>query len=280
MDANVTGRRPHRGFTLIEMLAVIVIIGILASLITVAALNAIKKAKITRINLEIDQMDMALKEYKNQYGGYPPENLQDEAAVRRHLARAFPRYNANNWMDDLAAADVDPSKIKAGNALVFWLGGIPEQRGDGWVPTGFSANPRMPFATGGSRKKPLFDFRPERLALDENDALAYYPDAGVDAGPEACAYHYFRPPAPAPFYGAQYDLGDRGIASLYWDTRTNEWVNQDTFQIICAGLDNNFGSGNTFPSGEAGTAGITAYATESFDNITNFANGTLEDEVP
>ncbi len=262
MDASVTARRPRRGFTLIEMLAVVVIIGILASLITVAALNALTRAKEAKIKLEIDQLAMALSEYKNQYGDYPPDSLTNTDAVKRHLARAFPRADIDDLMDSLP-------NITPASALVFWLGGKPDANG---VPDGFNADPRNPFAPGGSRTKPLFEFKQERLAMDENGSPAYYPETGTPAGPEACPYCYFK--AVNGTYQSSYPAGgDKGTAVPYLDTRTNLPVAKDKFQIVSAGLDNDFGSGNQFPAGGDYTPG-------SFDNITSFADGTLEDEMP
>lgn len=98
-----------RGFTLVEMLIVITIISILASLITAAAVVARRRARVAAIGIEVNQLDMALKAYKEKYGDYPPDfagvafthaNATVQAAVRqgaqnaiiRHLARAFPRY--------------------------------------------------------------------------------------------------------------------------------------------------------------------------------------------
>ena len=61
------------GFTLIELLVVITNIGILVSLITIAAVSALKKTRETRIKAEINQLDEALVfNFKNKRLGYPP----------------------------------------------------------------------------------------------------------------------------------------------------------------------------------------------------------------
>ena len=79
--------------------------------------------KQARIKLELDNLDMALKAYKDKYGAYPPCDLQNSnaAAVKADVARAFPRYgNINNVMTDIAAS-VDATAFRPDQALVFWL---------------------------------------------------------------------------------------------------------------------------------------------------------------
>jgi prepilin-type N-terminal cleavage/methylation domain-containing protein len=82
--------RADRGFTLVEMLVVITIIGILAGFITAAAVGAVNKARETAILAEIDSLGIAVETYKQKYGSYPP-NLQDVNAVRQHILKVFPR---------------------------------------------------------------------------------------------------------------------------------------------------------------------------------------------
>ncbi|MGH9897043.1 MAG: type II secretion system protein, partial [bacterium] len=68
---------PRAAFTLVELLVVITIIGILASLITVAAVSALRKARETEIKAEIDQVSTAIEEYKNKTTAYPPNCQTD-----------------------------------------------------------------------------------------------------------------------------------------------------------------------------------------------------------
>ncbi len=215
MDATTTCRGPRRAFTLIEMLAVIVIIGILSGLITAAAMRARTTAKNAVIVTELNQLDMALKAYKEKCGSYPPDffgvshaDMAIRAAARqavlRHLAKRFPRYRLIgatpvdkwNWFaGQVGAYGLDVNALTPASALVFWLGGLPENDGGGTPgnPTftgkliGFSANPADPFHPGedipgrngvfdgsedtnnngvfdrGSRLAPLFEFSETRL---------------------------------------------------------------------------------------------------------------------
>ncbi len=136
----------RRGFTLTELLVVIAIIAILASLGTVAVMRALGTARATAIKTELDQIDAAMKRYKETYGSYPPCNLafdetgltpqqraQRLGAIRQHLAMAFPRYTADETKlrTTLTNAGIDTATFRPDQALVFWL-------------QGFSADPTSP----------------------------------------------------------------------------------------------------------------------------------------
>jgi type II secretion system protein G len=59
------------GFTLVEMLVVIAIIGILMALLFPAFTTVIKKAKITKSKTEVSQIDLAWKQYLIDYKKFP-----------------------------------------------------------------------------------------------------------------------------------------------------------------------------------------------------------------
>ena len=68
-------RRPgFTAFTLIELLVVITIIGILAGLLLVGINSAQRMAKRAKCKAEIGHMMMALTEYNNEFGLYPPSS--------------------------------------------------------------------------------------------------------------------------------------------------------------------------------------------------------------
>jgi prepilin-type N-terminal cleavage/methylation domain-containing protein len=181
-------RKPtFAGFTLVEMLVVISIIGILAGLVLGAVHRAQVHAKNAAIALDLNQLQMACQAYKEKFGEYPPdfEGLTGsnatavQNAILRHLAKAFPRYAPASWtvfVNDVKAGwqyDLGSANVASPyTALLFWLGGKPVFNGSTITGfTGFSANPQAPFDAnnGGtvvsstSRMKPFFDFDPTRV---------------------------------------------------------------------------------------------------------------------
>ena len=133
--------RRNSGFTLVEMLVVIAIIGILAALITPAIYQAMWSARQTRIKAELDQLASGIEAFKAKYGAYPPANLTcpggtANAALTAFVARAFPRYTLNGAMSlaqsiasDLAASNtysvnMDTSTFNPQKSLAFWLSGV------------------------------------------------------------------------------------------------------------------------------------------------------------
>lgn len=63
--------RSTQGFTLLEVLAVVVIILVIASWIVSAAATANKRAAAKRAESEIKDMEMACEHFKTEYGTYP-----------------------------------------------------------------------------------------------------------------------------------------------------------------------------------------------------------------
>ena len=72
MNATKIQIRNRTAFTLIELLVVISIIGVLAAF-TVPVIGGIqRRAKLNRATVELKAIDLAISNYKNAYGTYPP----------------------------------------------------------------------------------------------------------------------------------------------------------------------------------------------------------------
>jgi len=346
----------RRAFTLVELLMVVAIIGILIGLITAAAIAARTAAKRAAIRVEINELDAAVEQYKSEKGEYPPDfagigpstNPKNNAdlslvgiqAVARHLRKVFPRYwgldpnpttTWNHFAADLSACGLDATKFDPATALVFWLGGLPEQAGE--LPAGFHSDPARPFRYGSPRTGRLFDFNKDRLVFSVQDGpggtfryLRYYPPY------LETPYVYFRArkeqltPAAGLFGSGRYDYGtvDRNnsvftplvychdlaspsnacvpyldtspvsasspVANPTLPTADRPWRNREKFQIIIAGADNLLdlsvaASTQDLPflcsrSGQAYLGGaLVPWSAANMDNQTNFAQGTLEDEL-
>ncbi len=69
--------RNRRGFTLIEVLIVISIIGVLMALLVPTLVGARLRAAVTAVKAELSQLKSALETYNSKFGDYPPTSLAD-----------------------------------------------------------------------------------------------------------------------------------------------------------------------------------------------------------
>ena len=154
------GRGP-RGFTMVELLAVILILAVLIALLLPALGGALKTARNAAVGAEIDQLAQALASFKTQYGDYPPSRIYlaedgnfGQAAPTQiapgdityaqlasgpsRLRKFFPRVVLNisggavflpgssRWYDFNGNGVMDGPYILNGHeCLAFFLGGIP-----------------------------------------------------------------------------------------------------------------------------------------------------------
>lgn len=87
--------KENSGFTLIELMVVIVILGILAAIIAPKIIGRTDEAKVTEAKVQIKNLETALKLYKLDSGAYPSTEQGLEALVQRPSAGAIPR----NWRE-------------------------------------------------------------------------------------------------------------------------------------------------------------------------------------
>ena len=252
-------------------------------------------------------------------GGMPTKNPLTGAALplNTHLAEVWVvgTYNASG---PGVTSGPNGQFLTPATALVFWLGGMQDANGNF---IGFSADPTDPFdakyATihgAGTYQKnrigPFFDFQKSRVS-----GYFYFPDNGLGTninanspyvyfvgpytinqadilvfGPGTCTYTsnqtYFNAWWGLPPPNGMHVASPGGVAcTAYYDTRLpgGAFVNQDTLQILCPGMDGAFGAGNSYPTGmPIGTTPIyMANTPANNDDITNFTKGTtIQDDLP
>jgi general secretion pathway protein G len=86
-------RNNERGFTLIELMVVIVILGILAGLIIPRIMGRPDEARAAKARMQIESMETALKLYKLDNGNYPTTEQGLQALVEAPAAGGL----AKNW---------------------------------------------------------------------------------------------------------------------------------------------------------------------------------------
>jgi prepilin-type N-terminal cleavage/methylation domain-containing protein len=235
--AEIRPARSRAAFTLVELLVVIGIIALLAALITPAVIGARTSARNAAIKAEIDMLHMAIMNYKNEYGSFPPcLGGQGDIVAAKHVQRLFPR-----MVETPADLVQRLNTLAPPNAIVKWL-------------AGYSDDPTRPI-TGGNIKK-LYDFDQTRIVGESYapsgkpgspylyiDSTAYsqmpYTPALVQSGGVGA---HFLPLTPPP----------TGTAADFTNS-SQPFLNPDTFQILCAGLDETFGTDDDLSNCWTGT---------------------------
>jgi general secretion pathway protein G len=103
MQFNARGLR-QAGFTLIELMVVLVIIGVLAALIVPNVLDRADDARVTAARTDVGNLMQALKLYKLDNQRYPTGEQGLEALVNKPTAGPIP----NNWKNYLQKLPNDP----------------------------------------------------------------------------------------------------------------------------------------------------------------------------
>ena len=87
--------RPANGFTLLELMVVIIILGVLAGLVLPRFMGRTEEAKRTKAKLQIENLEAALKLYKLDNGNYPGTEQGLEALVQKPTMGVIPK----NWRE-------------------------------------------------------------------------------------------------------------------------------------------------------------------------------------
>jgi general secretion pathway protein G len=111
------------GFTLIELMVVVIILGILAGLVVPRIMERPGQAKQTKARIQIESLETALKLYKLDSGRYPDTEQGIEALVQMPETGIVPKnWRAGGYLEK-GRLPLDPW----GNAFVYLS---PGARGD------------------------------------------------------------------------------------------------------------------------------------------------------
>ena len=292
--APVGGGSSRHGFSLIELLVVIVIIGILIALILPAIAGVRNRARVAQVTSEITQLDNAIAKFKSVYNVDPPSSLyippagdasKWPAADRSKVRAIWPQFNFDT-NGGLANGSKD-LHLNGAECLVFFLGGLENTTSDPPVVVGFSKDPRSPWQSAGTnREGPFFEFANERFTDVDKDGLLEYMDA-LPGQTVPYLYlssqgrNYKRTNAAGSGLAAQDDFdvfggpsNPKDLQSVYLKTATPPQAHRnDGYQIISPGNDGLYGSGGVFK--DADTLKNEANRAAEVDNITNFSGGQL-----
>ena len=247
---NAARKRP--GFTLVELLVVIGIIAVLVALLTPVVMQSLTKSRNAAIKAEIDMLHMAIMNYKNEYGSFPPAfaagiNVSGTDAASKHLKRIFPRL-ANPgfqaqclpYLNQGAGTFAAATGVTVDTAIVAWLFGFNTDAVNPVVSTNGTATVTSGTVTitgSVSPRKKLFDFDTSRI-----NNFQYHP-----SGKQLSPYIYYSSSeyTSFPYAGSSTPGAHRNTVAGDPSPFTNflqPFANPDTFQILCAGRDEQFGT--------------------------------------
>lgn len=291
---------PHRrsGFSLIELLMVIVIISILMALILPAIRGARVRAQIAAVSTEITKLDQAIAAFKNKYGVEPPSSLNIPTSAtgwtpedRQKITRVWDQF-------DFTTLGVQPSSpappggyypsspvhLNGAECLVLFLGGINNKTSTSNVLIGFSNNPRWPWdKNAANRVNPFYDgFDPARLSDIDGDGAVEFLDSLPD---QTIPYLFFSSQGKSyrkTNNATNYDDFDvhggpnnpKDMTSIYLMPDGKTPQRSGGYQIISPGLDALYGVGGVYK--DSNSTELTGTRSMEADNITNFSNGPMK----
>ena len=104
LHARLRARKPVSGFTLIELMVVLVIIGVLAALIVPNVLDRAEDARVTAAKTDVNNIMQALKLYKLDNQRYPTQEQGLQALLTKPTTGPAPQ----NWKPYLEKLPNDP----------------------------------------------------------------------------------------------------------------------------------------------------------------------------
>jgi general secretion pathway protein G len=104
--------RRARGFTLIEIMVVVIIIGLLASVVVLNILPNVDKAKVTKAKQDIQSLELALSEFYLDNSKFPTTEQGLTALVQQPTDPSIKHWKPGGYLDRV-------SKDPWGNAYLY-----------------------------------------------------------------------------------------------------------------------------------------------------------------
>jgi len=248
----------------------------LAGLVTPAVMRARTSARNAAIKAEIDMLHMAIMNYKNEYGSFPPcidPTGGSNGKINTHLKRLFPRIQL--VPDSYLCPNSNTALLTPATALVAWLSGYTDQPSD-------------PLAVGDTTlaRSKLFGFDQSRYTAAISASFPFGRGYFPTKKPES-PYIYINAgsytAAPWPPSVVTYNAGSDSYTINPNTYRAQSYngstFNTDTFQILCAGRDGIFGEdANMNGTPDAGEdLNGDGVLEPGDDDLSNFWPGTRKD---
>lgn len=156
-------KKGQSGFTIVELLIVIVIIGILAGLVVTQILGATAKARDTERKTDLDQISNQLEAYYAKNGGYP--SAATSVGINDSAWRTGNEFSAG----DAAKSFADPSL----SGTTTLSGTAPTKVGEAYSYVPLPASCVSPTKNDGTANSGTFCTSYTLTAWLENDGKVY-----------------------------------------------------------------------------------------------------------
>lgn len=116
------------GFTLIEILVVIVIIGILVALLVPVIAGAVRNANNGRVKAEIDLLSNSITQFRDRYGDYPPSRIMLSEGGAYPMGSAVTLTSIGTWLSGGSTVTLPPENFGgAGSYTDITAGALAER---------------------------------------------------------------------------------------------------------------------------------------------------------
>jgi general secretion pathway protein G len=130
-------RSRQRGFTLIEIMVVVVIIGLLTAVVTTQVMGRVDDARVNKVQQDIKALELALQMYRLDNSRYPTTEQGLAALVQKPTIEPIPpnwrpggylqRYSKDPWKEDY----IYVSPGEHGEYDLYSLGADKKEGGEG-----------------------------------------------------------------------------------------------------------------------------------------------------